>query len=31
MLSVQPLEPFYDSAKMFAGGPGEDMPVEDAK
>jgi hypothetical protein len=22
---------FYDSAKMFAGGPGEDMPVEDAK
>jgi hypothetical protein len=22
---------FYDSAKMFSGGPGEDMPVEDAK
>jgi hypothetical protein len=22
---------FYDSAKMFAGGPPEDMPVEDAK
>jgi hypothetical protein len=22
---------FFDSAKMFAGGPGEDVPVEDAK
>src|SRR5579871_4076725 len=22
---------FYDSAKMFAGGPGEDMPIEDPK
>ena len=22
---------FIDSAKMFAGGPGEDMPIEDAK
>lgn len=22
---------FFDSAKMFAGGPGEDLPVEDAK
>lgn len=22
---------FYDSAKMFAGGPGEEIPVEDAK
>jgi hypothetical protein len=22
---------FYDSAKMFAGGPGEDMPVDDVK
>jgi hypothetical protein len=22
---------FYDSAKMFAGGPGEDLPIEDVK
>jgi hypothetical protein len=22
---------FFDSAKMFSGGPGEDVPVEDAK
>jgi hypothetical protein len=22
---------FYDSAKMFAGGPGEDLPIEDPK
>lgn len=22
---------FFDSAKMFAGGPGEDVPIEDAK